>query len=142
MAITNVDTTHSVSNISNPPTRIALETNTISASATLTKGDSGEVFFLSGAVGGTVTMPAPFAGGRVKFVMTENDPTTAFTIDCGAGLLMGNLQNASGHARANNDQNVVFGTTSVKGDFADFCSDGTNWYVAATTAISGAITFS
>ena len=142
MAITNVDTTHSVSNISNPPTRIALETNTISASVTLEKGDSGEIFFLSGDDGGTVTMPAPFAGGRMRFVMTENTPTTAFTIDCGAGLLEGNLQNASGHSRANNAQNVVFGTTTVKGDFADLCSDGTNWYVAATSAISGAITFS
>lgn len=142
MAFTNIDTTHSVLNISNPPTRIALATSTISASVVLTGADSGEVFYLSGDDGGTVTMPAPFAGGRVKFVMAEDTPTTAFTIDCGSGLLQGNLQNASTHSRADNAQNVVFGATSVKGDFADLCSDGTNWYVAATTAISGAITFS
>lgn len=142
MSVTNVDTTHTVSNISNPPTRIALETNTISASTTLTAADSGEVFFLSGDAGGTVTMPAPFAGGRLKFVLAEDTPAVAFTVDCGSGLLEGNLQNASGHSRANAAQNVVFGTTAVKGDFADLCSDGTSWYVAATTAISGAITFS
>ena len=113
----------------------------ISASTTLSQNDSGKLFMLNGDVGGTITMPSPQSGARFKFVLNENTPNTAFTIDCGAGLLEGNLQNASAHARANGDQNCVFGTTAVKGDFADFESDGTSWYVAATTVVSGAITF-
>mgnify|MGYP003126307971 FL=1 len=113
----------------------------ISASTTLSQNDSGKLFMLNGDVGATITMPSPQSGARFKFVLNENTPNTAFTIDCGAGLLEGNLQNASAHARANGDQSCVFGTTAVKGDFADFESDGTSWYVAATTVVSGAITF-
>lgn len=132
----------SYTTISNPPTRHKVDAVSISSSQTMTGADSGKVYFLAGADGGTITLPAPEAGYNFKFVMTENNPTTAFTIDAGSGLLFGNLQNAAGFSRANNDQNVVFGTTSVRGDVADLVSDGTYWYVFAVTPISGAITFS
>jgi len=118
------------------------DVETISASITLSQNDSGKLFLLNGNAGGTITMPSPQSGARFKFVLNTDTPSVAFTIDCGAGLLEGNLQNASGHSRANGNQNCIFGTTAVKGDFADFESDGTSWYVAATSAISGAITFS
>lgn len=132
----------SLSHTSNPTLRSKTLTNVITGSQTLTEGATGETYFLSGDAGGTITLPAPFAGGQLKFVLVTNTPTVAFTIDAGAGLLEGNLQNASGFSRANGDQNIVFGTTAVKGDYADLVSDGTSWFVAATTVISGAITFS
>ena len=122
--------------------KTGFDVEVISASSTLSQNDSGKLFMLSGNDGGTITMPSPQSGARFKFVLNENTPTNPFTIDCGAGLLEGNLQNASAHARANGVQNCIFGATAVKGDFADFESDGTSWYVAATTVVSGAITFS
>jgi len=122
--------------------KTGFDVEVISASITLSQNDSGKLFLLNGNDGGTITMPSPQSGARFKFVLNTNTPTNPFTIDCGAGLLEGNLQNASAHARANGAQNCIFGATAVKGDFADFESDGTSWYVAATTVVSGAITFS
>ena len=89
--------------------------------------DSGKVFFMSNTVARTVNLPAPTAGVRYKFIMSD---TTADSSIVATGAFF------KGAAECGDAYLTLAGTTIVcelagaVGDWLEMISDGTYWYVS------------
>ena len=121
---------------------------TLAAAKTLTGDDNGKTFFLNLAGGFTVTLPAVSnAGFRVKFIV-KTAPTTAYIVASAAGDdILGGFdtgEDAAGsvdsEVSGGADQVNFVANTSVIGDYAEFVSDGTNWYVGGHCNVQDGMT--
>lgn len=113
---------------------------------TITALESGKTFYLSLAAGFTVTLPAPAAGLRYKFIV-KTAPTGAsyiITTNAGANLLFGMFYERAGGAglagAAQDTQNFVV-NQSIIADWAEYSSDGTNWYINGGVNVIAGVTF-
>lgn len=95
--------------------------------------ENGKTFFLSLVAGFTSTLPAPAVGLRFRFIV-KTAPTGAayvITTNGGANVLYGMMVERAGTAgvagAACDTFNFVH-NQSIIGDWAEFWSDGTNWY--------------
>ncbi len=119
----------------------------LAAAKTLTSDDNGKTFFLGLAAGFTVTLPAPSAGCRFKFVVSVA-PTTAYVIatNGGADILIGGVNELEvdtgddGPYDDNADQIDFVASVAVVGDYVEMISDGTSWYFTGQTNADGGIT--
>ena len=117
------------------------------ATATLTKDHAGCEVFLNRAAGITVTLPAPDAGLRYRFIV-GTAPTTAYTIntDAGANIIVLGVNelevDTSDDGPYDNDADIVtfVANVAVVGDFLDLYCDGTKWYGRGQTNADGGIT--
>lgn len=105
---------------------IVITTNVITAD------ENGKTFYLNLAGGFTSTLPAPFLGGRFKFVV-KTAPTTAYiiTTTSSANILYGMMlerAGTAGVAGAARDTFNFVANQAIIGDWVEFWSDGTNWY--------------
>lgn len=122
---------------------IVTTTNVITAS------ESGKTFYLNLAGGFTSTLPAPFLGGKFKFVVSTA-PTTAYIIvtTSGADIMIGGINELEvdtgddGPYDANADTLNFVASTAVVGDYVIFESDGTSWFYYGQTNADGGITTS
>lgn len=115
---------------------------TLTAAKTLTRNDSGKTFFLNSTTEFAVTLPAPEAGLAFTFVVVGAPSGASYTV-VGAsgtpihGFVLSKDLNGATDAGATAGTGVLTLTfvdgKSVKGDRADFISDGTDWYVEAKT---------
>ena len=127
------------------PRRVAYES--ITADATLTPNDSGKTIFV-GPTGVDITIPAtPEKGLNYKFIMAEDNVTTACTITAdGSGeFFAGSVSTAAdGAATAIFDGSttdvISFATTADQGDMVEVVSDGSTWFVQGQCFAAASIT--
>jgi hypothetical protein len=128
--------------ISNDVVRIFPKQETLAAATTLTAADSGKTYLISGT-GYTVTLPAPFAGFSVKFIVAA-----AFSTDCVVQTPADNRDTLNGGVIVNGaivesdaTDRVTFedGAESV-GDFIEISSDGTSFFLFGNGNAASSIT--
>ena len=113
----------------------------------ITAAESGKTFFLTLAGGFTSTLPAPFIGGKFRFIVAL-DPTTAYIIvtNSSANIMIGGINElevdtSSDGPYINNGDSLSFvAALAVVGDYVDFESDGTSWFFNGQTNVDGGIT--
>lgn len=123
---------------------------TITVAKTLYKGDSGKVFLVGSAAGAysiTIDGSLKVAGSKLKFIVDENTPTNVITIAFGSAIVYGNLEQQADTAEDNRVaaagvSNVIIGTSALKGDYLEFISDGTYFYVSGMSSIQTAVSTS
>jgi len=127
--------------VSDDVMRIFDDYELISASSSLNLSDSGKVFKISGT-GYTVTLPAPSAGWKAKFVVSA-----AFSTDCVVQSPASNRDTINGGIIVNGAiveadavDRVTFedGAESI-GDFIEIHSDGTSYFVFGNGNASSSI---
>ena len=110
----------------------------ITASTTLSAGDSGKVFTVA-TDALVITLPACEAGLKFTFVNTGADGNNIITLSPAAtDGIWGTITLASSvvdlGGAANKDL-INTKATAIKGDSVTLVSDGTDWYVTASTGI-------
>jgi hypothetical protein len=109
--------------------------------------ESGKTFFLHLAGGFAVTLPAPVAGLRYKFIV-KTAPTTAYTIATAdsANIIVGGVNELEvdtgddGPSSSTGDLITFVANTALAGDYVDLISDGTSWFLSGQTRADGGIT--
>lgn len=136
-----IDTTAITFALANPVlTEVVTATNVIVASET------GTTFFLDLVGGFTSTLPAPAIGLKFRFVV-KTAPTTAYiiTTNAGANILYGTINEITTTAgisvQAQDTLNFV-ASVALIGDWVEFESDGTNWYLHGVAQVDNGITVS
>lgn len=110
----------------------------------LTPSDSGKTVFLNAAEGFAITLPAPAAGLKYKFLVGAAFATTNFTIvtNSGANVIQGGAIVNSAFVPAANEDTITFvATAETIGDYVVLESDGTNWFSEGVGSLAGSITF-
>lgn len=109
----------------------------LEASATLDPADSGKMIFFTPPAGAgalVVTLPSVTAGLELTIVQDADYDTAACTVDSAEGSNMNGhvdaMDGSGGDSGADDDQ-ISFGSATVKGDFVKLVSDGTSWYVVS-----------
>lgn len=118
--------------------------STPTAAVTLTPADSGKTVFLNAAAGFAITLPAPAAGLKYKFLVGAAFATTNFTVvtDSGYNVIQGGaIVNSTFIPAADEDTINFVATAETVGDYVVIESDGTNWLAEGVGAAAGAITF-
>ena len=110
----------------------------ITASTTLTAGDSGKVFTIA-TDALVITLPSVAAGLKFTFVNTGTDGNNIITLSpestdaiWGTITLAGSVVDLGGV----DDKDLINTKAStIKGDSVTLVSDGTDWFVTASTGI-------
>ena len=127
--------------VSDDVMRIFDDYELLSAASSLNLSDSGKVFKISGT-GYTVTLPAPSAGWKAKFIVSG-----AFSTDCVVQSPASNRDTINGGIIVNGAiveadavDRVTFedGAESI-GDFIEIHSDGTSYFVFGNGNASSSI---
>ena len=111
----------------------------------ITAAENGATFYLALVGGFTSTLPTPFLGGFFRFII-QIAPTTAYIITTsgGSNILYGHFVERAGGAgvagAAQDTQNFV-ASQAIIGDWAEYYSDGTNWYVHGMVNVIAGATF-
>jgi hypothetical protein len=122
----------------------------LAADSTLTSDDSGKIIFVdaTGAAGEVdIALPAPSAGLYFKFICTEDTPSHDVKIVATGTIVYGIIMvqsdtNEDNSVVAAGSTNVLFDTTCKKGDWVEFVSDGTSWFIKGMGTVQGAFTVS
>ena len=120
-------------------------TEVVSAAKTLTKNDSGKVFFCESSAGAyEITLPTSLeAGLYYKFIVQEDTPTGDITIAAGSAIIHGTGKDAGNDVGVGTAgtgvSNVILDTTAKKGDHAELHCDGTSWYLHAQSSVNNGI---
>jgi hypothetical protein len=121
----------------------------LTAASTLTADDCGYTFFLNSATEFATTLPAPAAGLEFKFIVKAAPSGADYTVvtASSANIIVGQVLSSDLNNASDADFETSGGDTvsfvsaaAVKGDWAQFISDGTNWYVTAGCSAQGGIT--
>jgi hypothetical protein len=128
--------------ISNDVTRIFPKMETLTAATTLTAADSGRTYLISGT-GYTVTLPAPFAGFNVKFIVAA-----AFSTDTVIQTPADNRDTLNGGVIVNGaivesdatDRVTFEDDAESVGDFIEISSDGTIFFLFGNGNAASSIT--
>ena len=102
------------------------------ASFSLAPGDSGKVFILKDAAV-TVTLPTLSdinAGFRVKLI---SGSTHNHIVDGGVSKIFGTVVDVGTTPERINAASGYTLAGGIAGDYLDFVSDGTNWYISGMT---------
>jgi|TARA_R100000231_G_scaffold5957_1_gene8977 hypothetical protein len=131
-----------LTHVSDDVMRIFDDYELVSASGSLSLADSGKVFKISGT-GYTVTLPAPTAGWKAKFVVSAAF-STDFVVQSPADnrdTINGGIIVNGAIVEADAVDKVTFedGAESI-GDFIEIHSDGTSYFVYGNGNASSSIT--
>ena len=126
---------------SNSAQRIFDKQQQLSADTTLTPADSGKTFFLD-AVGEAITLPAPSAGCKFKFICDTTTATSDWTIVSSTDVIYGSAQVAGAVIAASAENTITLVVAKfLPGDWVTLESDGTKWYVEASVVTTVGLTF-
>lgn len=129
----------------NQAASLAASTEVVTTTNIITASENNKTFYLSLAGGFTSTLPAPFLGGKFTFIV-KTAPTTAYVITTtsGADIIFGKFWERAGGAgvagAAQDTQNFV-ANQAIVSDWAEYRSDGTNWYVKGAVNVAAGVTF-
>ena len=133
----------------NSPIATRLAIYDLSAAITLTNEDTGKVFLLD-AAGATITIPAAHADNRgvwYRFVVNVK-VTTDWLVTSGAAdihvhISSGGAAEGDTLSAGSADTTIVFqNDVADEGDWAEYVSDGVNWYVTGDAHATANITAS
>ena len=122
----------------------------LAADATLTADDSGQIIFVdaSGAAAEVdITLPAPAKGLYYRFIVTEDTPTQDVKIIATSTIVYAILMiqsdtNEDNSVVAAGSTNVLIKQAAKKGDWVEYISDGTSWFVRGMGTVQAAFTVS
>ena len=125
----------------------------ISAAKTITSKDAGKVFMVTHPAaatdeGYTITMPIPSAAGvgfSCKFIVSSStlgadaDEDVTFTDGTTDSIVFQYIDANSDFTSDIAIDTVYFDHTAYQGDWMEWFTDGTTWYVLAATGVDGGI---
>ena len=118
----------------------------ITAAYSVPYSENGMTYVLTLAAGFATTLPAPKAGAKYRFVNGLSN-TGAHTIVATSTLIVGSIDSCDLNAATDSAFSATGATTitlaankSVKGDWVEIVSDGTNWYLSGSCSVFDAIT--
>lgn len=122
-------------------------TEVVTATNVITATESGKTFFLSAAAGFESTLPTAAAGLRFRFIVKTSPTSNGYTITGSpADKIQGTIASngaeteANGVAASDADNIILVANQAVVGDWVEFLSDGTNWYVTGEVGLLAAVT--
>lgn len=129
----------------NQAASLAANTEIVITTRILTAADNNKTIYLTLAGGFTVTLPAPFLGGKFTFIVAVA-PTTSYiiTTNAGANVIFGKFwerAGGAGVAGATQDTQNFVANQAIISDWAEYRSDGTNWYVKGAVNVAAGVTF-
>ena len=112
--------------------------------------DSGKIIFVdaSGAAGEVdIALPAPAEGLYFRFIVTEDTPTQDVKIVATGTIVYGMLNVQSDTDEDNSvvaagSTNVLIKQAAKKGDWVEYISDGTSWFIRGNGSVQAAFTVS
>ena len=118
---------------------IVLATNVITAS------EFGKTFYLDAAAGFLSTLPAPALGGYFKFVVRTAPTSVGYTIatTSSANIIKGMMVERAGGAGVSSavgDLVTLVANQAIAGDWLEFSSDGTSWFVHGMVDVAAGVT--
>lgn len=124
---------------------LALSEN-VTATNVITAAESGKTFLLNSSTEFVSTLPAPAAGLRFTFVVAAAPSGASYTVvtTSSANIIKGKalvVADAAGDSGTADDTVSFVDGQSVAGDMIECWSDGTSWFIRATTAVAAGITF-
>ena len=114
----------------------------ITAAKTLTNADSGKTCYLNAAAGAAITLPAPKAGLKFKFVTKLAFATTPWTIGTngGADIIEGTVIVNGASVNGSNEDQIEFDESAESlGDWVELECDGTSWFLSGVGNAAGSI---
>ena len=122
-------------------------TEVVTATNVITAAESGKTFYLSAAAGFVSTLPTAAAGLNFKFVVKTAPTTNGYTIvGTPVAIIQGTVAangaeaTINGVAAVDEDNVILVANEADPGDWVEFNSDGTNWYVTGQVNTFAAIT--
>lgn len=117
----------------------------VTATNVIAAAESGTTYYLNAAGGFTSTLPAPAIGMVFRFVV-KTAPTTAYiiTTNASANIVYGMFEERAGGAGvagAGQDTQNFVANQAIIADWAEYRSDGTNWYVHGMVNVAAGVTF-
>lgn len=120
---------------------VANGVSTLATAATLTSANSGSTYYLNAAAGAAITLPAPSAGLKFKFVVAAAFATTSWTVAATGAIIHGAVDVNSTLVLGAGITTITFvNTAETVGDWVTVESDGTNWYLDGVGQALGGIT--
>jgi hypothetical protein len=118
----------------------------LTAASTLTHEDNGGVFFLNAATEFATTLPAPFLGAMLTFIVKTAPSGASYTVVTGSSAnIVKGMQNpaaaAAGDTGTADDTITFVDGQAVAGDMVQLWSDGTSWFAQAFSRVAAGITF-
>ena len=116
---------------------------TLTAAYAISTAENGIEYVLNAAAGAAVTLPAPVAGLAFQFTVGAAFATTNWTIvtNASANIISGSVEVAGAVVVAGTEDTISFvATAETIGDKIQLSSDGTNWFLSGSGALSGSIT--
>jgi hypothetical protein len=118
---------------------------TVTSTNVITAAESGTTFFLSALAGFASTLPAPASGLHFSFVVITAPTSNGYTIgtNAAADIMSGThsvTATGGGSAIAAADVITLVHNSAVAGDRVDVVSNGTYWYVTASSTLKASIT--
>ena len=128
--------------------KVTGNTEVVTATNVITASESGKTFYLSGGTDYESTLPTAAAGLNFKFVVAAAPTGDAgYTITgTPAAKIQGSVSTNGAETEANgilaaDEDNVIFvNDVAAVGDWVEFNSDGTNWYVSGGVAALAGLT--
>ena len=123
----------------------------VGSDKTLDPSESGRLVWLESSSGAfDLTLPSVAAGLHYRMMVTEHTPTGAITIAAGSAIIFGKINETEvdtgddgpGSNGNTGVSNLIIGVSAVRGDWVEFYSDGTSWYIHGSSAADGAFTTS
>lgn len=120
----------------------------LTAVNTLTSADCGKTLFLNSATEFATTLPAPTEGCRLKIVVKAAPASASYTVvtASSANILIGGINELEvdtgddGPYDTDADTITFADGVAVVGDYVEFISDGTSWYINGQANADGGIT--
>jgi len=114
-------------------------TKTLTADTTLTEADAGDI--LLDAIGEAITLPAPTAGLRYRFLVVEQPATSDWTIVATGALVDGSVTEAGlVQLLAGETTLTIAFANALKGDWVELYSDGTRWFASGQFSVASSFT--
>ena len=123
----------------------------VGSAKTLDPSESGRLVWLESSSGAfSLTLPSVAAGLHYRMMVTEHTPTGAIKIAAGSAIIFGKINETEvdtgddgpGSNGNTGVSNLIIGVSAVRGDWVEFYSDGTSWYIHGSSAADGAFTTS
>lgn len=120
----------------------------VTAANVIAAAENGRTYYLNSATEFASTLPAPALGLKFKFIVKAAPSGADYTITTtsSANIIYGAI--SSSDLNAANDAAIATGNDTISfvsakaivGDWVEFESDGTNWYVSGNCSVFDAIT--
>jgi hypothetical protein len=118
---------------------VVTTTNVIAAS------ENGATYYLNAAAGFLSTLPAPALGLKFRFVVQTAPTSNGYTIatTTSANIIKGMMlerAGTAGVAASAGDLVTFVANQSIAGDWCEFWSDGTSWFIHGMVDVAAGVT--